>query len=773
MVFLSPSALFGYLRMPHDKRRHACRRKRKEQLGIAFLGYLLYKEYLCRRLEPHAPTAGKSFALEKNAISRREKGVRSVFYANVMTDISQYFPITDPTWVFFIVLCIILLAPMIMNKLRIPHLIGMVLAGIAVGEYGFNILERDASFELFGKVGLYYIMFLAGLEMDMEGLRKHAKRMLLFGLLTFAVPFIMVYFAGLYVMDYSTQATILLCCILSSNTLIAYPIVCKYGVQRHHSVTLCVGASMLALLLVLVIVSAFGAYVAEGGTSRKFWILMIVRLALYCGGLAYVVPRFTRWFLRRYADAVVQFIYVLAVLFLCAALSTLVGLEGVFGAFFAGLLLNRYIPRVSPLMNRIEFTGNALFIPYFLIGVGMLINIRELFHGWHTAFIVFCMVFFGTIGKMIAAYLAAGIMRLKATSGHMMFGLTSAHAAGSIAIVMVGLQIVTEDGSFLVDADMLNGVVIMILFTCIISSAVTDYAARRIVLDDNVPTNDDKSTVDDEKMLIALRHGGNTDALVSLAILMRNPELNRGLIGLNVVFDDNNVAIHQARGRRLLEQAAKAASAADVRMQTQSRIVTNVASGMIHAFKESDASEIVMGLHKPRNDNDSFWGMFTENLFTELNRQIVIAAISRPLNTIRRIHVAVPSRAEFEPGFHRWIDRLARLAHNLDCRIVFHGRQDTIDLISTYISERHPATRTAFEAMNHWNELPGLMEDIAEDHLLVIITARRGTVSYKTAFDKLPSELRNHYSGDNLMIIFPDQYGEPLDAMSFTAPLKS
>ena len=686
---------------------------------------------------------------------------------------SQYLPITDPTWVFFIVLCIILLAPMIMNKLRIPHIIGMVLAGIAVGQYGFNILERDASFELFGKVGLYYIMFLAGLEMDMDGLRKHSRRMLLFGLLTFAVPFIMVYFAGTNIMGYSRQATILLCCILSSNTLVAYPIVCKYGVQRHRSVTICVGASMLALLLVLIIVSAFGAYVESGGTGRRFWILMVLRLSLYCGGLAYAVPRVTRWFLRRHSDAVVQFVFVLGMLFLCAALSTIIGLEGVFGAFYAGLLLNRYIPRVSPLMNRIEFTGNALFIPYFLIGVGMLINIRELFNDWHTAFIVFCMVFFGTVGKMIAAYMAAGIMRLKATSGHMMFGLTSAHAAGSIAIVMVGLRMETGNGHFLVDADMLNGVVMMILFTCVISSLVTEYAARRIVLDDSTPAKEDKGG-DDEKILIPMRYGGNTEALVNLAILMRNGELNRGLIGLNVVFDDTNAAVQQARGRRMLEQAAKAASAADVRMQTQSRIATNIANGIVHAFKEYDASEIIIGLHKPKKkDGDSFWGVLTESLFTELNRQIIVASFARPLNTIRRIQVAVPSRAEFEPGFHRWIDRLARMARNLDCRLEFHGRQDTLALISTYTSAEHPATRTAFEQMNHWNELPAMLEEVSEDHMLVIVTARKGTVSYKTVFDKLPAELSNHYGGENLIIIFPDQYGEPIEAMSFASPVKS
>ena len=680
------------------------------------------------------------------------------------------FPVTDPTWVFFIVLCIILLAPMVMNRLRIPHIIGMVLAGIAIGRYGFNILERDASFELFGKVGLYYIMFLAGIEMNMEGIRKNSRRMLIFGLLTFLVPFVMVLIVGVTVMGYSPGATILLSCILASNTLIAYPIVCKYGIQRHNSVALCVGASMISLLLVLIIVSAFSAQMATGSTGARFWIVLVFRLALYCGALIFFVPRLTRWFLRRFSDAVVQFIFVLGILFLCAALSTVIGLEGVFGAFFAGLLLNRYIPRVSPLMNRIEFTGNALFIPYFLIGVGMLINIRELFTSWHTAFIVCCMVVFGTLGKMIAAYLAAWIMRLPRSYGHIMFGLTSAHAAGSIAIIMVGLRIDIGDGRFLVDADMLNGVVMMILFTCIISSVVTDRASRKIAIDET-NTARDTTAGDDEKILIPMRYNGNAATLVDLAIHMRNPALNRGLIGLNVVFDDSNAPVNQARGRRLLEQAAKAAGAADVRMQTQSRLATNITNGIVHAFKEYDASEIVIGLHEPRSDSDSFWGSFTESLFTQLNRQIIIARFTRPINTIRRIHVAVPSRAQFEPGFHRWVERLSRLASNLECRMVFHGRADTMRLLSDYITAHHPHVMTAYEEMTHWSEMPAMVEDINEDHLLVVITARRGTVSYKSVFDKLPSELRRNYHGTNLMIIFPDQYGQAPYLMTFASPL--
>jgi multisubunit Na+/H+ antiporter MnhG subunit len=447
-------------------------------------------------------------------------------------------------------------------------------------------------------------------------------------------------------------------------------------------------------------------------------------------------------------------------------------LEGVFGAFYGGLLLNRYIPRVSPLMGRLEFIGNALFIPYFLIGVGMLINIRALFYSWHTAYIVLIMVVIGTVGKLLAGYIVGIGLRFPLSYGHMMFGLTSAHAAGSIAIVMVGRNLQIADGVYLVDNEMLNGVVMMILFTCVISSVMTEMAAQKIVLEDVPPT--EEKTADDEKMLLPLKYQGNMEQLVSAAILMRNSRLNRGIIGLNVVLDDDHVTVNQARGRQLLERATKAAAASDVRMQTQSRIAANIANGIMHAFKEYDASEIIMGLHdRDHNEGDSFWGVFTESLVTELNRQIMLLHTEQPLNTIRRIQVAVPSRAEFEPGFSRWLSRLARMAGNLECRIQFHSKQSTLALIRQYLQNTYPDLRAEYTLMAHWNELPRLCGEIKEDHLFVVVTARKGTVSYKHAFEKLAPELQQFYKYPNLMVIYPDQYGEPVNAMTFAAPQKT
>mgnify|MGYP001138254932 FL=1 len=685
-----------------------------------------------------------------------------------MPDLTQYFPITNPSLIFLLVLVIILLAPIIMGKLRIPHIIGMVLAGVAIGQYGFNILVRDDSFELFGRVGLYYIMFLAALEMDVEGVKKNKGKLSLFGLLTFAVPFTLTFIMSEWLLGYPTIASLLLGCLMASNTLIAYPIVSRYGQQRKPSVALSVGASMLSLLVALVVLAALVAS-HNGQTGVLFWLWFVAKFVIYCGGLTLLIPKLTRWFLRRYSDAVMQFIFVMAMLFMSAVLSESIGLEGIFGAFLSGLILNRYIPHVSPLMNRIEFIGNALFIPYFLIGVGMLINVRLAFSDTGVLWVALAITLFGTAGKAIAAYMSALLFRLPLnTSGNMMFGLTSAHAAGAIAIIMVGMRLTTPDGSVLVTGEMLNGVVLMILLTCLISTVVTEQAAQQITLrDKEIPQED---TQDDEKMLIPMKYPEYAVRLVNLAIMMRNPKLGRGLVGLSVVYDDVDMRLNQERGQRLLEKVQQYAAAADVKMQTQVRVAANIANGIKHAFKEFRASEIIIGMHMHPEVSASFWGEFHQSLFNGLNRQIIMARLKQPLSTIRRIEVAVPSRAQFEPGFYRWLERVARLSVNLECRTIFHGRTDTLALINQYVRNRHPEMRVEFMQMDHWNEMPRLAATIAEDHLFIVIAARKGTVSYKNALEHLPEEIQQFFSGKNIIIIFPDQHGDPMDEMTFAQP---
>ena len=676
-----------------------------------------------------------------------------------MIHLAQYFPITDPTLTFFVVLLIILLAPIIMGKLRIPHIIGMVLAGVVVGKYGLNILVRDNSFELFGRVGLYYIMFLAALEMDMESIRKNRNRLLIFALLTFTVPLLLTYFMGIHMLNYGITASLLLGCIMASNTLVAYPIVSRYGLQRKPSVTLSVGSSIISLIFSLIMLAAIVAS-NKGEGSVGFWLFFVSKFVIYCAAAIFLLPRLTRWFLRRYSDAVMQFIFVLASLFLCAALSAAIGLEGIFGAFLSGLILNRYIPSVSPLKNRLEFIGNAVFIPYFLIGVGMLINVRLLFTGGGILWAVICITLFGTLGKAIAAYAACFGFRMPISSGHMMFGMTSAHAAGAIAMVMVGMNLLGEDGAPLVSAQMLNAVIVMILFTCIISSVITEQSAQRIILRDKELPVEAHRKANDQRILVPVKYPEYAERLMNMAILMLNRKQTRGLVALNVVYDGEHMHRNMEQGNRLLEQMTQYCAGSDIQIQTQTRIAANIANGIKHAFKEFQATEILIGMHTHKEVSTKFWGEFHQSLFNGLNQQITMARLAQPLNTIRRIQVAVPSRAEFEPGFYRWLERLSRIAGNLECRIQFHGRTETLSLVNEYIKNRHPQVRADYSNMDHWNELPKLANDVADDHLFVIVTARKGTVSYKNALEYLPDEIQRYFNGKNLVIIFPDQYGD-------------
>ncbi len=269
-------------------------------------------------------------------------------------------------------------------------------------------------------------------------------------------------------------------------------------------------------------------------------------------------------------------------------------------------------------------------------------------------------------------------------------------------------------------------------------------------------------------MLIPVKYPEYADHLVNLALLMRNKKLNRPLTALNVVYEDANMRANQEKGRRLLEQVSRYAAGSDVAVQTQVRIAVNIANGIKHAFQEFRASEIIIGMHTHTEVSKKFWGQFHQSLVNGLNCQIVMARLMQPLNTLRRIVVAVPSRAQFEPGFYRWLERLSRMAAQLECRIQFHGRDDTLALIRQYVLNRHHQVRAEFVEMTHWNEVPKLAATIAADHMFVVVAARKGTVSYKNALENLAEEIRQYFSGKTLLIIFPDQYGAQDEDMTFS-----
>ena len=688
-----------------------------------------------------------------------------------LPDIGIHLPITDPTWIFFLVLMIILFAPILLGRLRIPHIIGMILAGVVVGKYGFNILERDSSFELFGKVGIYYIMFLAGLEMDLENLKKNMSRAVVFGVLTFCIPFAVGMWTGMSLLDFGVGTSVLLSCILASHTLVAYPIVGRYGMSRHDSVSISIGGTMFALTVSLFVLAGIsGLY--RGELDSGSWWFFIGKCVGYCIFVFLVFPRFARWFFRKYEDNVMQYIFVLSLVFLSAALAELAGMEGIFGAFLAGLVLNRLIPHVSPLMNRTEFVGNALFIPYFLIGVGMLINLRALFNGGDTIKVVIVMVLVATLTKWVAAWITQLIYRMSKASRQMMFGLSNAHAAGALAMVMVGTKIEIEPGVFLMNEDMLNGVVIMILFSCIISSMVTEHSARAMALAEENGEMDMARGKEDERMLVSIANPYTVEPLVNMALVMRDPKSKKELLAVTVEVEDDETKKQAklAQRRKSLEQAARIASAVDVPMKTRCRLSTNAATGILNTASEMNATEIVLGLHHKHGLLDSFLGDFAQRILKGTHRQLMVVKCVMPVNTMRRLMVAVPPKAEFEAGFYKWVEHVARIGGQLGCRVHFWAHPDTELRIRGYLAKYHDSVRAEFSTMDDWEDLLLMSGKVAYDHLVVIVCARKGAISYHPSFEELPNQISNYFSNNSLMLIYPDQLGDPLENFTFSSP---
>ena len=666
-------------------------------------------------------------------------------------------PITDPTWIFLIVLAIILFAPVLFKKFHIPHIIGMMLAGIIIGEHGLNILARDSSFELFGNVGLYYIMFLAGLEINMGEFKKNRGKTVVLGLLTFSIPMILGLAVNMSLLGYGIATAVLLASMYASHTLISYPIVLRLGVSRQRSVSIAVGATAITdtlTLLVLAIIS--GMY--QGGTGDLFWIKMVLKILAVGGIIIYFTPKLARWFFRKYDDTVMQFIFVLVLLFLAAGLMEIAGMEGILGAFLSGLLLNRLIPSISPLKNHIEFVGNALFIPYFLIGVGMLIDIRVIFGETSVIRTAAVMTATAVAGKWVASWITQKTYRMSGTERQLMFGLSNARAAATLAAVLVGYNIILPDGSRLLDENILNGTFLLILITCIISSVMTERAARRIALEEPSDDRDDDST--DEKILIPVANPDTVKDLVCLSLSIRNPRLKDNLYALSIINDNDTGSTRRQSGLQNLENAARIAASANAGLKKISRYDLNIASGITHTVKEQDITTVIIGLRRDSGIKSPILGDLAVNLMRGLNCEIMVTRMAIPINTISRIIITVPPKAEYEAGFDRWVGHFCRMGLSLERSVDFYASESTIARLKSSVAKNYEALPATYTVMNGYGDITSLAGRAGKDCLIAVVSARQGSISYDSSLEKLPKILGRDFPESNLILLYPKKYDD-------------
>ena len=554
-----------------------------------------------------------------------------------MTQAAITLPLTDPVLKFLLILVIILAAPLLLNKLRIPHLLGLIIAGAIIGPNGFNLVLRDSSIILSGTAGLLYIMFLAGLEIDLGDFKKNKWKSLTFGMYTFLVPMALGTLVGLYVLNFSMLTSILLASMFASHTLIAYPIISKLGITKDKAVGITVGGTMitdtLALLVLTVIVE-----MAVGDVDDWFWYRLGAAIILFFAFVMIVFPIVGRWFFKRCEDNVSQYIFVLVMVFLGAYLAELAGLESIIGAFLAGMALNRLIPSTSPLMNRVEFVGNAIFIPFFLIGVGMLIDYRAFFTNWDTIKVGAVMIVVATVAKFGAAWLTQKTFRMSVDQRRVIFGLSNAQAAATLAAVMVGYNVILGETPAgepirLLNESVLNGTILMILVTCTMASFSAQKGAHNIAMND-VSEEKEGTGEHQERILIPVSYEKNVTELVNLSTAIKSKKNKNGLFALNVI--NNQASDDKAfkQSKKVLNMAVTTASATDNVLQDLLRYDLNVANAIISVIKEQGITDLVLGLHQGKGVVSSFLGNMTEAILGQSN---VTTLIYRPIQPIATV----------------------------------------------------------------------------------------------------------------------------------------
>ena len=678
-----------------------------------------------------------------------------------MTQAAITLPLTDPVLKFLLILVIILAAPLLLNKLRIPHLLGLIIAGAIIGPNGFNLVLRDSSIILSGTAGLLYIMFLAGLEIDLGDFKKNKWKSLTFGMYTFLVPMALGTLVGLYVLNFSMLTSILLASMFASHTLIAYPIISKLGITKDKAVGITVGGTMitdtLALLVLTVIVE-----MAVGDVDDWFWYRLGAAIILFFAFVMIVFPIVGRWFFKRCEDNVSQYIFVLVMVFLGAYLAELAGLESIIGAFLAGMALNRLIPSTSPLMNRVEFVGNAIFIPFFLIGVGMLIDYRAFFTNWDTIKVGAVMIVVATVAKFGAAWLTQKTFRMSVDQRRVIFGLSNAQAAATLAAVMVGYNVILGETPAgepirLLNESVLNGTILMILVTCTMASFSAQKGAHNIAMND-VSEEKEGTGEHQERILIPVSYEKNVTELVNLSTAIKSKKNKNGLFALNVI--NNQASDDKAfkQSKKVLNMAVTTASATDNVLQDLLRYDLNVANAIISVIKEQGITDLVLGLHQGKGVVSSFLGNMTEAILGQSNVTTLIYRPIQPIATVKRHLVVVPARAEKEVGFPMWVNKVWNIIHNSGAKAVFYASEDTTMYLKEIYKKR--PIEAEFSSFDDWDDFLSMSREIKSDDTLWVVMSRRERLSYHANMSRIPNYLNKYFQSNSFVLVYPIQAGE-------------
>ncbi|HRP89206.1 MAG TPA: cation:proton antiporter [Edaphocola sp.] len=674
-------------------------------------------------------------------------------------------PLRNQILVFSLVLLIILLSPILLKRLNIPGIIGLILAGVVIGPFGLNILEKNSAVNLFSTIGLLYIMFIAGLELDLNEFKANKNKSLLFGLFTFAIPLGFGFIICYYVLSkgdpsFNFDASLLTASMFATHTLVAYPIVSKMGVAKNQAVAITVGGTILTDTAVLIILAVLIGK-TRGEITLDFWLRLGISLIIFSAIMFFVIPKLAKWFFRKLENEKhSHYIFVLFIVFLAAFLAELAGVEPIIGAFVAGLALNKLIPHSSALMNRIEFIGNSLFIPFFLISVGMIVNVNVIMSGPMALIIAGALTIVAITGKWLAAFLTQKVFKYSGAQRQVIFGLSSAHAAATLAVILVGHE------AGIIDDNILNGTIILILITCIVASFATEKAAKKLVITADEDIIDSiKEDVNRESILVSIGKTNNLEKMIEFASFVKNKKSTSPISLLTVVTNDEEAEANVLRTRKKLEEFKAHASGSETELNVIATIDQSTSSGIGRITKEVMADIIILDWPKEAGFLDKMMGKKIDKILYKTDKTTFIIQIQKPLAVHKRIVIAAPPLTQHEEGFALWMTKMALLAKELSITILIYCDTDTKTAIQELSERKKLNAPMSFYNFTDWNDFLIISKDIKEEDLMVLVTSRKQTISYIRELDNLPARLDKYFSSKSKIIIYPQQEVSANDAM--------
>jgi nucleotide-binding universal stress UspA family protein len=525
-------------------------------------------------------------------------------------------------------------------------------------------------------------------------------------------------------------------------------------------VNITVGGTVITDTLALMVLAVIAA-MAMGELSQFFWLRFGLSILFFGLIVWFAMPALARWFFKHYDDNITQYTFLLGLMFLASFLAKAAGLEAIIGAFLAGLALNRLIPRTSPLMNRTEFVGNALFIPFFLIGVGMMVDFRMFFRGVDTLVVAGVMTVAAMLAKFLAAWFTQKTFRFSTDERHLIFGLSNAQAAATLATVLVGYNIILgydiENNPIrLLNDNVLNGTIIMILVTCTVASIVAQKGARNIALSQSAAEDKEKETGIEERTLIPIHHTGHAEELVNLCLTTKSKKNRKGIYALHVVDNTRSGNTNEKDARKVLTQAAETAAAADNELTELLRYDSDIVNAITSVVREQRITDLILGLHEAKGITDSFLGNLTEGILANCNVTTLIYKPAQPLATIKRHVVVVPDRAEREPGFPFWLVKLWNIGRNTGANLVFYATGQTLGTLRK-IHDKYPVA-AEFNEFDNWDDFLIISRDLKTDDDLFVVMSRKNHLSYTRAMGRIPVYLNKYFRPYNFILVFPMQH---------------